>query len=222
MSYASRPPSPITTMRVAPFATVALAGVTYFTVAIVALHFLARDVDPVRYTTSFYAVGPYAILMSSAFLAMSIATTGLVVGLAKAARSTARSRVALALLGVWAVGALIAMLFPIGPEGAAPNLANTVHRINGPLAFLALSLGALLTSVGFVHDEWWRPIRRAAIALSLIMVAGFVGLAVSLATGGAYSGLLQRILLTAVVAWYVLTALRLRSSGPRRGEQLVT
>ncbi len=130
--------SPQTSKQVAWAATAVLVGVTYFVVIIVALHFLRPDHNPIQRPTSEYAVGPYGWLMTTAFFSMSVATFALVIGLFQGVPPSARSRIGLVLLGIWAVGVLIAMSFPIDLEGAPPTIAGTIHRINGSLAFLSI------------------------------------------------------------------------------------
>ena len=61
--------------------TVALAGIAYFVVIIVVLHFLRPDVHPISRPTSEYAVGAYGYLMTSAFFSMSLASWALIIAL---------------------------------------------------------------------------------------------------------------------------------------------
>ena len=110
------------------------------------------------------------------------------------------------------MGVLIAMLFPIDPDGASTTLAGTIHRINGPLAFLSLTASVILLSRRFKHDEAWRPFHRSALILSLIMLALFMGTFVSMATGSGLAGLSQRMYLATFVTWFLLTAARLHSA----------
>jgi hypothetical protein len=103
------------------------------------------------------------------------------------------------------------MTFPIDVEGAPQTTSGTIHGINGPLAFLSLTAGAILVSRRFEHDETWRPLHRTALILSLIMLAVFIATFVNIVTGSGYAGLCQRIFLAAFVTWFLLTAARLRS-----------
>jgi bacteriorhodopsin len=103
------------------------------------------------------------------------------------------------------------MSFPIDPEGAPQTLSGTIHRINGPLAFLSLTAGTILVSRRFKQDGLWRPFHRPALILSLLMLAVFVATFLNIATGSGLAGLCQRIFLAVFVTWFVLTAARLRS-----------
>jgi hypothetical protein len=199
------------TKQVRSTAMVVLAGVLYFATVIVALHFLRPDFNPISRPTSEYAVGPYGFLMTPAFFSMSLATFALVMGLVQGVSPSARSRVGLTLLGLWGVGVLIAMIFPINLDGAPQTLAGTIHGINGPLAFLSATIGLLLVSRRFKQDDRWRPFHRTSLILSLVLLAGFVGTFLSFITESGFLGLTQRITLAAIVTWMLLTAVHLRS-----------
>jgi len=211
MASTNLSPSLRTRTQLARIATVAIVGVAYFVVIIVVLHFLRADLNPIRRPTSEYAVGPYGFLMTSAFFSMSLASFALVIGLHQGISQRARSQVGLGLLGIWGVGVLIAMSFPIDVEGAPQTISGTIHRINGPLAFLSLTAGTILVSRRFKQDERWRPLHRTALVLSLVMVAAFIATFVNIATGAGFAGLCQRIFLAAFATWFLLTATRLRS-----------
>jgi bacteriorhodopsin len=200
------------TKTVTRTATLAMAAVTYFALAIVALHVLRPDHNPISRPTSEYAVGPYGFLMTTAFFSMSVASWALVIGLQQGLAPSARSRIGLGLLALWAVGVSIAMLFPIDLDGAPPTLAGTIHAINGPLTFLGLTIGVLLVSRRFKHDERWRPFYRSALLLSLLMLVEFVGVPLAMVTASGLAGLAQRIFLVTFVTWFLLTAARLRAS----------
>jgi hypothetical protein len=195
-------------------ATVALVAIAYFAAIIAALHVLRPDHNPIQRPTSEYAVGPHGWLMASAFFSMSVASFALVLGLSRGVPPPVRSRLGLGLLGLWGAGVLIAMTFPIDPDGAPQTLSGTIHRVNGPLAFLSLTAGILLVSRRFRHDDTWRPLHRPGLLLSLVMLAMFVATPLSLAAGLGVAGLAQRISLAAAVTWFLLTAGRLRSVAP--------
>jgi hypothetical protein len=201
--------------QTARVATVALVAVAYFAVIIVVLHFLRADLNPISSPTSEYAVGRYGFLMSSAFFSMSLGSFALVIGLYRGVSKRARSGIGLVLLGVWAVGVLIAMSFPIDPEGAPQTISGTIHRINGPLGFLSLTAGTILVSRRFKQDGLWRPIHRSAVILSLVMLTAFIANFLNIATASGFGGLCQRIFLVAFVTWFLLTATRLRSISSR-------
>jgi hypothetical protein len=213
MIGAARSLNPEATKQVLKLATVALASVTYFALAVISLHFLRPDYSPISQPTSDYAVGPSGFVMSTAFAAMSLAAWSVVIGLGQTVRQTTRLRVGMGLLGVWATGVLIAMLFPTDVGDAPQTLSGTIHRINGFAAFFSLALGAFLVSRRFKHDDRWRPVDRPAVVLSALMLAEFAAVGAAIASDSGLGGLGQRIMLITVLTWFYLVAGRLRSLG---------
>ncbi len=192
-------------------ASLGLVAIAYFVAIIVVLHFLRPEQDALRRPTSDYAVGPYGWLMTSALLGMALACLSLAAGLYRGVSEPARSRLGLALIGgVWVVGLLIAATFPIDLEGAPRTTSGTIHQINGPLGFLSLTIGVLLISLGFRHDEKWSALHRPTLVLALAMLALSIVNGASIRLGFGYPGLGQRILLAIFVTWFVLTAVHLR------------
>ena len=195
-------------------ATVSMFGTALFVVLIAALHFLSPEFDPIQRPTSEYAVGPYGYLMTLAFVAISVSTWALIIGLSRDLGEPARSRLGLALLGVFGIGVLVAATFPIDLEDAPQTLAGTIHSINGPVAFLSLVIGSNLVSRKLRHEERWRPTHRVASGLAIFMIPVFLaGGAAAARESGA--GIAQRILILTFATWFLVMASRLRSNAPQ-------
>lgn len=218
-SQAGRSERPVTGMKssrearksLSISAAIALGGTAYFVIMIAVLHFLRPDISPLHRPTSEYAVGPFGYLMTSAFVAMSLATSALVLGLGRDLPRSGIHRVGLVFLGLWAVGLLVAATFPIDAEGAPQTLPGTIHRINGPLTFLSLIVGTNLVSQGFKQDRKRLPIQRFASALALLMIPMFVAVVVAVVQGSGV-GLAQRVLIATLATWFFLVAVRLWSN----------
>ncbi|HEU5167009.1 MAG TPA: DUF998 domain-containing protein [Chitinophagaceae bacterium] len=190
--------------------TIALIGICLFIILIIILHFLPTGYNPLRRPTSEYAVGKYGFLMAIAFLGMSVGSFALVIGLYKGILKSARPKIGLILLTIWSVGVLVAMIFPIDPEGTLPTTSGTIHKTNGPITFLSLTIGTILMSVGFGSDENWRSVYQPALMLSIIMLFIFIGVIISFATGLRYEGILQRLYLIIFSIWFITVTLHLR------------
>lgn len=203
--------SPKARRRLAILATVTIVGTAYFVVVIAGLHLLSPDVSPVQRPTSEYAVGPFGYLMTSAFVSLSLGTWALVVGLRRDLPHAGLHRVGLVFLAIWGVGLLVAATFPIDLNGAPRTLAGTIHRINGPLTFLSLTVGTNLVSRGFKQEARWRPIHRFASALAYLMIPEFIagGLTAAQESG---AGIAQRVLILTFAGWFLLVAARLWSN----------
>jgi hypothetical protein len=190
---------------------IGVGGTSYFLLVIAAMHFLSPDISPIDRPTSEYATGPFGYLMTSAFVALSAATWSIVIGLWRDLPQSGIHRTGLVFLGVFGTALLIAAAFPIDPEGAAQTAAGTVHRIDGPIAFLSLTIGTNLVSRGFKDGLKWQPIHRVTFFLALLMIPLFVAGGV-MAARGAGVGIAQRLLVVAFGAWFLFVATRLRRS----------
>lgn len=188
--------------------TIALIGICLFSTLIIILHFLPTGYNPLRSPTSAYAVGKYGFLMTMAFLSMSVGSFALLMGMYKGISK--RPGLGLILFGIWAIGVLIAMIFPIAPEGTAPTRSGNIHETNGPITFLSLTVASILISAGFKRNENWLSLYRPALTLSLIMFLIFISVVVNFATGLKLEGVLQRIYLTCFAIWFIIVALHLR------------
>ena len=189
--------------------SLAVGGTAFFLLVVVAMHALNPNVDIAHRPTSDYATGRFGYLMTSAFVALSLATWSLVMGFSRSLRPSGTQRIDLFFLAWFATGLLIAACFPIDPEGAPKSFAGTVHRINGPLAFLSLTLGTNLTSRLFRLQDNWRPISQVASLLALLMIPEFIAGGITAARGTG-AGIAQRILIVTFAAWYLVTGFRLR------------
>ncbi|HEV8286899.1 MAG TPA: DUF998 domain-containing protein [Chitinophagaceae bacterium] len=183
--------------------TLSLIFILYFAGVIISLHFLRPDVDPVDRPTSEYAIGRYRHLMSSAFASMCLATFFLLAGLHKTIAKPVQSRLGMILFAYWGIAVLVAMSFPINPEGTELTPTAMVHRINGPIAFASLTISIFLLTRSFRRDENWRSFYPTAKILSWIIAAMF------LITGASvkfdFEGLCQRIFLVFMITWFILT-----------------
>lgn len=199
-------------------ANIALAGIVYYTVVFIALHFLRPDINPISQFTSDYSFGPFRLLIITAYFSMSLGSLALVVGLYQGISQQARSLFGLAFLGVWVLGLLIAGVFPLDPNDTQQTIAGTIAQVSAPLHVLSLAIGAILISRGFRQDDNWRSFHSTSLPLSLIMLVLFIGVGITTARGLEFAGLGQRLFIAAALTWLSLTAARLRSiAGVIRG-----
>lgn len=207
MSPNSLSSSELAAKQTAILATLAIVGMGYFVVAVIALHFLRPDHNPIQRIVSQYAVGPYGFVMTSAFFALSLGSLALVIGLFRGLSEAGRSLVGLVLLGIWGLGIFIAGIFPTDLNGSAQTTFGNIHVIASVLAFVSLVLAALLISWRFKNDENWSSFHRPALLFALLMSLTFVGLFLYINTR--FGGLGQRIFIAAVLIWLSSTAARL-------------
>ena len=194
--------------QVARIATLAFVGIAYFLIAVVTLHFLRPNFNPIHRFVSEYAVGPYGSLMTSAFFGLSLGSLALVIGLSQDVSRSWRSWIGLFFLAVWAVGILIAAIFPVGDRIVLGTPSGYIHYRASVMSFFSLVFAALLLSWHFKQDERWSSFHRPAVILSVLMLLALIGFFLSANT--AYGGFSQRIFISMFLIWLLLTAARLR------------
>ncbi|MFF8810364.1 DUF998 domain-containing protein [Streptomyces omiyaensis] len=186
--------------------------------AMTAVELLNPGQDPVSEVLSRYVHGTAGALLPAALLAVAAASAVLAVRLRGGA-----GRIAVA---VWALGILVAGVFPADPSGRhhRPSASELVHGNAAFLAFAALPVAALLLRRTLTAA---RPrLRTALTALTAASLLGTAALAVfladvmdggpSLGLGGAPTllGLVERIVLAADLGW-VAVALVATTAGER-------
>jgi len=203
LSSNTRPAKPA-----ARIASISIVGISYFLIAVIALHFLRADYDPASRFVSEYAVGSYGFLMTSAFFGLGLGSLALVIGLYMEVSQSARSWIGLILLGIWGVAVLIAGIFPTALKGAPATPSDNIHSLASLIAFLSLIPATILLSRRFRQDEKWRPLHRSALILSLVILGTFIGFFLTFETE--FAGLSQRIFIATFLIWLLLTAAHLR------------
>lgn len=198
------------TKQAARLALIAIIGIIYFFVSVVALHFLRSDYDPVKRAVSNYAVGPYGYLMTIAFFVLAVSLFALAPGLARCITLSSSSRIGLRLLKVASMSMVVAGIFPGDVNGSGSPLKITVilHWLAAGVSFLSIMIAALLLSSQFRMDERWQSFRRLAFALALGIVVGLVVYGILFFIG--WFGIGQRIYIALTLLWLFLAAVRVR------------
>lgn len=223
-SVGTRRPLPV---ALVPGARVAMAGCGAFVVLLVALHFLKPEIDPSWRFISEYALGAYGWLMAIAFLALSLAYSGLAIALWSHLRSRG-GRIGLALLLVSAVGLALAGLFTTDPITMSPGSTTTrgsIHSLGGTLG-MAMPFAAVLVTRELRKHPAWAVVRRrlawSAIAAVLAFFASLLCFAVMLSRShGAFGpdvlvGWPNRVEMLAYCVWLMVAAHSATREGRRR------
>jgi hypothetical protein len=191
-----------------PLAIIIFIGIAWSVMVMVSMHFLNAGYDPIKQTTSEYVNGHYGYLMPTVFLSVSIASLALITGLYITMPSPGLSKAGLALMGIFAVQAIVAMFFPVNLQGTPVTTSGRVHHILGLVGFFCLAIGVILISQSFKKDKNFRPLYKPASIMSWIILAMFFSVFVNLYTKSGFAGISQRILLAALMAWFILIAFR--------------
>ncbi len=198
--------------KVASLAFITIGCIMYFFLIVAILHVLRPDDNPIRQAISNYAVGPYGLLMISAFLALALAMVTLALGLAGDIKLTRRARVAMLLLYVASFGLVIVGIFPgdVNVPHPPATVTGLIHWMAAGTSFLSIMIAAFLLSYCFKGDEHWQSYYYSALVLALITVAALAVFGMLVLIG--WIGIGERIYITTSLLWPLFTAVQLWSS----------
>jgi hypothetical protein len=157
--------------------------------AVVALHVVRPDLDPMRHRLSDYANGDHGWLMAVAFAVLGASMLVLAPVAATTGRTPGRRRAIRAAMVVAAAGLAAAGIFRTGVREAGA-LSDDLHGLTSSAATIALVVAAVASG------------RRGVAALASVLLVTS-----PLLHSTAVAGLDQRVLWAVVLAW-VLTSAR--------------
>jgi hypothetical protein len=181
-----------------------LVALAYYVVAVVALHLLEPGLDPLVRPISAYLRTDHAVTATSTFFALAVALGALSVGLYRMRFRGRLPVVGLGLLGLAAVGVVIAGLFPRPP----------LHVVGGLMTIPPTLVAVLMMSATFRRAPGWEASASPLLYLGLLVVALFV-FAVAVLERLDLGGLGQRLFFAALFTWMAMVAWRIASPGPR-------
>jgi hypothetical protein len=165
---------------------------------LILLHILDRSLDPMRVTLSQYAGGSSGLLMVAAFVALSISTIGLAIGLFLSTPRTKGTRISFLLLLLVGVLMFLAGVFVADPIGATPSGSGIAHAIVSLSAFVILIVAMA---------QWTRAMeattaltRFSPISARLTFLTAFL-FVLFLLSGGIAAGLVQRVFVSGILVW---------------------
>lgn len=184
--------------------TLALVFTLYTAAALVAMHVIQRDVDPLLQPISAYALG-----RGGFFFSIALTAWGASGWLLAAALANRGPRLAQSLLWVFGAGLMIAAVFPMDvpfPPTSwtirALSWRGIVHIIGASLSSLSFPVAALILAPSFPDARFLRTIAVAsALAVAAVFLLPFVDVR--------WFGFAQRAMAANVLAWLVLVELSL-------------
>ena len=192
---------------------IGLAGIVVQVFALLATPLIRPDVSLLRDGLSHYAIGPGAGLQETGFVALAVACAAIGMGLLAIG---AESRAAGLLLLLAAIGFAGLALFPMGQGGPMTPIGD-LHLTAGTIG-VVLQFAAALAMLA-------RPGSCAALGVSrsagwlLAALAGLAAAGIQLAIWtpglGLPEGLLARLAIVPLLAWWAIVALALLRGNPR-------
>ncbi len=185
---------------------IALGGIVYFVAAVVVLHFLRPEYNPINHAVSNYAAGAYGYLMTAAFYALAVSVLALVAGLFYSAAPTSLSRVAMICMCVASGGIVCIAIFPGDVNALHPpaTLTGIVHWTAAGVSFLSIMIAAFVLPAFFKTDERFQRFQRPCLMLALAMVGALVLYGILALVG--WIGIGQRIFIAVCLLWLVVLA----------------
>jgi hypothetical protein len=185
---------------------IAVGGIVYFVVAVVVLHFLRPEYNPINHAVSNYAVGPYGFLMTASFYVLALPIFALALGLSQCIARNNLSSVALLLLGFAGIGMVVMGIFPGDAHALHPpaTVTGVIHWTAAGLSFLSIMIAAFLLSVSFKKDVRFQRFQRPCLLLALAMVGALVLYGILALVG--WIGIGQRIYIAVCLLWLLALA----------------
>ena len=196
-------------------AVAGMIGPLLFTVGFIVQGLFRHDeYDPIAETVSALEAGPNGWIQQLNFLVFGILMMIFGAGLGFGLR-TRRWRIAFAIVAWWAVGLLMAGLFPLRENADGQTYDSTgLHQPNGAVFFLSMWVGLGILSWCLRPDLRWRDLVPYTMITSVALAVLFGVLAALAIPDSAplhpWAGLLQRLVLAVWFPCLVVLAARLR------------
>ena len=176
--------------------------------AVMLLHALRGEIDPLRQVMSEYANGSHGVIMTVVFYAFGLSSLALAFRLRRAIDLEGITRLFPALLAVAGLCLIASGVFEVERPLVPDSLEEVIHSNASVVAFVLLITSMLLFSYACRSDGRWWSFRWTSTAVALS--AAVAAMATPLTAGSGWSGLVQRLLSLTVLVWFLLTALRVR------------
>jgi len=187
---------------------IVIGAVLYWSSVVLTMHVLEPEFSPIRAPMSAYVLGAYGAWMTTTYVALCVALLGVGFGLARMLPPTRLSRTAFSVFLIAAAAALVAGLFPMDFPPPPRTSSGRLHALAGLISFPTMVLGAVLFSLSFRRDRYWKRVSVPLLALSGGSVGVFALAMLSLLVLG-FAGYAQRVLIALIFAWMIMVGLYL-------------
>jgi hypothetical membrane protein len=189
-------------------ARLAVIGIVAYVAIDVALVFLRPHLSVLHNAESDYGSrGPYDWLMDVNFLLRCGLSLAAALAIWRFQRGAGAVRSGVVLLGVWAVCSGLLAFFPDDPVGTTIHGAAKLHLLFAAIAFVAVIVGACITTRALRTDARWRPVIVALIVLSWGALVPVVLLAHARLRRNSLGGLWEKLFLAIELAWFLVASL---------------
>lgn len=194
--------------------TIAMIGVGWFVVAVLALHVVEPDFSVVNNYMSEYALGERGWLMQSAFFGVGFGVIAIALGLRQTLARGKRVTASVVVLLIAGIGFFVA-IFKTDPAGATETTtAGTLHAIGSVIVFFSLLAVAWMLRGVFKRDPPWQAFAKAQMWFAIVYTVSMIVTFGTPQDGPV--GLTQRLFVTLILGWLLTLAWNIRRHGPAR------
>ncbi|MCM3257948.1 DUF998 domain-containing protein [Paenibacillus lautus] len=191
------------------FALVSIFSGALFVLLLCSLHLLQPEFDPTWRFISEYALGDFGWMMHLAFGLLALAQISVAITIFPHIR-TVTGYIGLVILGISAIGVIIAGIFVTDPISVSPDdatFSGSMHSIGAMLDYTPLA--ALLISLSLCRLDVWRPMKRVMLTTAMIAIVAMLVFVLQIPQDGQFgpevlAGMFGRFLILAEITWLIV------------------
>lgn len=191
------------------FALVSIFSGALFVLLLCSLHLLQPEFDPTWRFISEYALGDFGWMMHLAFGLLALAQISVAITIFPHIR-TVTGYIGLVILGISAIGVIIAGIFVTDPISVSPDdatFSGSMHSIGAMLDYTPLA--ALLISLSLCRLDVWRPMKRVMLTIAMIAIVAMLVFVLQIPQDGQFgpevlAGMFGRFLILAEITWLIV------------------
>ena len=152
---------------------IALVGIAINLAVLIATPILRPDLDLLRQSLSYYAIGPWGVIQAAAFVAFAAASLPLAFALWQSGIAPPWLSLAVVAILVAGVGSLGLVVYPMSAPGPTTFLGDA-HQSAGTIAGVAELVATLAFIMAIRPDPTWQRVARIAWIAFLVALVGAI------------------------------------------------
>lgn len=185
------------------------------------LHLLQPEFDPTWRFISEYALGDFGWMMHLAFGLLALAQISVAITISPHIR-TVTGYIGLVILGISAIGVIIAGIFVTDPISVSPDdatFSGSMHSTGAMLDYTPVA--ALLISFSLCRLDVWRPMKKVLLTSAIIAIVAMLLFVLQIPQDGQFgpevlAGMFGRFLILADIAWLIIIGIYASRIGASR------
>ncbi|MGW8821519.1 DUF998 domain-containing protein [Paenibacillus lautus] len=183
-----------------------------FVLLLCSLHLLQPEFDPTWRFISEYALGDFGWIMHLSFGLLALAQISVAITIFPHIR-TVTGYIGLVILGISAIGVIIAGIYVTDPISVSPDdatFSGSMHSIGAMLDYTPIA--ALLISLSLCRLDVWRPMKRVLLTSAMIAIVAMLVFVLRIPQDGQFgpevlAGMFGRFLILAEITWLIVVGI---------------